>query len=76
RYQFDPREPHPPNQTNPKPPPSLVQEDYTGLSVGPSIALGLLAANSPAAKLLGGDVLQPEKSTSFTLGLVPVAYRQ
>ncbi|MBN0329053.1 TonB-dependent receptor, partial [Pseudomonas aeruginosa] len=50
--------------------PSLVQEHYTGLSVGPTIALGLLAANSPAAKMLGADELQPEKSTSFNLGLV------
>ncbi|CAM3812235.1 iron complex outermembrane recepter protein [Pseudomonas synxantha] len=50
--------------------PSLVQEHYTGLSVGPDIALGLLAANSPAAKLLGAKDLKPEKSTNFNLGLV------
>lgn len=49
--------------------PSLVQEHYTGLSVGPDIALGLLAANSSAARLLGAEDLKPEKSTNFNIGL-------
>lgn len=50
--------------------PSLVQEHYTGLSVGPTIALGLLAANSEAASRLGAEALDPEKSTSYNFGLV------
>ncbi|KAF1068304.1 MAG: Vitamin B12 transporter BtuB [Pseudomonas citronellolis] len=49
--------------------PSLVQEHYTGLSVGPTIALGLLAADSDAARMLGAQDLKPEKSTSFNFGL-------
>lgn len=49
--------------------PSLVQEHYTGLSVGPTIALGLLAADSEAARMLGAEDLKPEKSTSFNFGL-------
>ncbi len=70
RYQFDPRVALRASVSSGFRAPSLVQEHYTGLSVGPTIALGLLAANSPAAKMLGADELQPEKSTSFNLGLV------
>ncbi len=70
RYQFDPRVALRASVSSRFRAPSLVQEHYTGLSVGPTIALGLLAASSPAAKMLGADELQPEKSTSFNLGLV------
>ena len=35
-----------------------------------SLALGLLAANSPAARMLGAQELKPEKSSNFNFGLV------
>nr|WP_046895717.1 TonB-dependent receptor [Pseudomonas aeruginosa] len=50
--------------------PSLAQENYTSLGVSPTIASGLLAVNSPAARLLGAEDLEPEKSISYNLGLV------
>ena len=55
RYQFDPRVALRASVSSGFRAPSLVQEHYTGLSVGPTIALGLLAANSPAAKMLGAE---------------------
>lgn len=50
--------------------PSLAQENYTSLGVSPTIATGLLAANSAAAKMLGAEDLKPEKSINYNLGLV------
>ena len=50
--------------------PSLAQENYTSLGVSPTIASRLLAVNSPAARLLGAEDLEPEKSISYNLGLV------
>ncbi|MFU1923050.1 TonB-dependent receptor domain-containing protein, partial [Klebsiella pneumoniae] len=43
RYQFDPRVALRASVSSGFRAPSLVQEHYTGLSVGPTIALGLLA---------------------------------
>ncbi|WP_437882327.1 TonB-dependent receptor domain-containing protein [Pseudomonas sp. LRF_L74] len=50
--------------------PSLAQEHYTSLGVSPTIATGLLAVDSVAARMLGAEDLKPEKSVSFNLGAV------
>jgi iron complex outermembrane receptor protein len=50
--------------------PTLAEEYYSGINVGPSSVSGVLQANSPAAKSLGFTGLKPEKSTSFSAGIV------
>ncbi|MCQ8242083.1 TonB-dependent receptor plug domain-containing protein [Rhizosaccharibacter radicis] len=50
--------------------PSLANEFYSALAVGPSSASGTLAANSAAARLLGAAPLEPERSTNITAGVV------
>lgn len=51
--------------------PTLAEEHYTAVNVGPTTAFGQLAPNGPGASLLGlGDGLKPEKSTNESLGLV------
>ena len=50
--------------------PSLANEYYSALAVGPDSASGTLAANSAAAQLLGASLLKPERSTNVTAGLV------
>ncbi|MFT9178740.1 MAG: TonB-dependent receptor [Zymomonas mobilis] len=50
--------------------PSLANEYFSTLSVGPDSASGTLGANSAAAKLLGAVPLKPEKATNITAGLV------
>src|SRR3546814_771070 len=43
---------------------------YTQGGVGPTLAIVQIAANSAAAKVLGIEDRKPEKSTSFSAGLV------
>jgi len=50
--------------------PTLAEEFYSGLNVGPSSIGGVLPANSAGAAALGFGGLKPEKSTSFSGGLV------
>jgi iron complex outermembrane receptor protein len=50
--------------------PTLAEEYYANVNVGPSSAFGQLGPNSPAAKALGISGLKPEKSTNFSGGVV------
>ncbi len=50
--------------------PSLADEYYSALAVGPDSASGTLAANSAASRLLGASPLEPERSTNLTAGVV------
>ncbi|MCQ9156636.1 TonB-dependent receptor plug domain-containing protein [Acidomonas methanolica] len=50
--------------------PSLANEYYSALAVGPESASGTLAANSAAARLLGATPLKPEHATNLTAGVV------
>jgi iron complex outermembrane receptor protein len=50
--------------------PTLAEGYYSGINVGPSSITGVLAPNSPGAKLLGVNGLDPEKSTNFSVGFV------
>ena len=50
--------------------PSLANEYYSALAVGPDSASGTLAPNSAAAQLLGASPLKPERSTNITAGMV------
>jgi iron complex outermembrane recepter protein len=55
--------------------PSLPQEHFSDLNVTPTGASGQLAANSPAAAILGARNLRPEKSTNFSIGGVGEPFR-
>jgi iron complex outermembrane recepter protein len=51
--------------------PTLTEEHYTAVNVGPTTAFGQLAPDGPGSAMLGiGNGLQPERSTSFSLGVV------
>ena len=50
--------------------PTLAEQFYTQVAVGPTTAGVRLAANSAAAKLLGIQDLKPEKSTGLSMGFV------
>ncbi len=50
--------------------PTLAEEQYTAVNVAPTSATAQLAANSAAAKVLGIQNLEPEKSTSYSAGVV------
>ncbi len=51
--------------------PTLAEEYYNGINVGPTSAFGQLAPNGPGASVLGlGDGLKPEKSDNYSLGFV------
>lgn len=50
--------------------PTLAESFYSATNVGPTTAFVQLPANSPAAKILGFNNLQPEKSTTYALGVV------
>ncbi|HTX24477.1 MAG TPA: TonB-dependent receptor [Steroidobacteraceae bacterium] len=51
--------------------PTLAEEHYTAVNVGPTTAFGQLAPDGPGASLLGlGNGLKPEKSTNESVGLV------
>jgi len=50
--------------------PSLSQEHFGNLAIGPTRAAGLLPANGTAARLLGSVPLKPEKSVNLSAGVV------
>ena len=50
--------------------PTLAEEFYSSVNVGPGTTFGQLPPNSSAAQLLGFAKLKPEKSTNFSLGFV------
>jgi iron complex outermembrane receptor protein len=50
--------------------PTLAEEYYTQVNVSPTSAFVQLAANSPAAKVLGIPNLKPEKATNYSIGTV------
>jgi iron complex outermembrane receptor protein len=51
--------------------PTLAEESYTNVNVGPTTAYIQLAPNSNAASFLGlGSGLKPEKSTNYSFGVV------
>ena len=50
--------------------PTLAEEYYSGLNVGPTSVSGQLPPNSGAAQAAGFSALRPELSTNYSLGLV------
>jgi iron complex outermembrane receptor protein len=50
--------------------PTLGEEYYSGINVGPTSVSGVFAPNSAGAALLGIGGLKPEKSTNFSVGFV------
>lgn len=50
--------------------PTLAEEFYSGINVGPTSISGVFAPNSAGAKFLGLSGLKPEKSTNFSVGFV------
>jgi iron complex outermembrane receptor protein len=50
--------------------PTMAEQFYSGINVGPTSISGVFAPNSPGAKFLGIDGLKPEKSVDFSVGLV------
>ncbi|MFM0502881.1 TonB-dependent receptor plug domain-containing protein [Paraburkholderia caffeinilytica] len=50
--------------------PSLAEEYYSNINESPASVFGLLAANSAAARLIGAQPLQSEKSTNYNIGFV------
>jgi iron complex outermembrane recepter protein len=50
--------------------PTLAESYYSATNVGPTTAFVQLPANSAASKILGFKNLSPEKSTSFSMGVV------
>jgi iron complex outermembrane receptor protein len=50
--------------------PSLGEQFYSGVNVGPGSISGRLAPSSPGAKFIGFNGLGPEKSKNYSLGLV------
>ncbi len=50
--------------------PTIQEEFYSATNVGPTTAFVQLPPNSPAARILGVQPLQPEASTSYSAGFV------
>jgi iron complex outermembrane recepter protein len=50
--------------------PTLAEEYYSSVNVGPGTTFGQLPPNSTAAQALGFSKLKPEKSTNFSAGFV------
>lgn len=50
--------------------PTLAEQKYSTINVGPTSAVAQLPAGTPAAALLGFGPLGPEKSKNFSAGLV------
>jgi iron complex outermembrane receptor protein len=50
--------------------PTLAEEFYSSVNVGPGFVAGQFPPNSSAASALGFNKLQPEKSTNFSVGFV------
>jgi len=50
--------------------PTLAEQYYSATNVSPTSAFVQLPPNSPAARLVGVNGLQPEKSTNYSVGFV------
>lgn len=50
--------------------PTLAQEHFSSLTLSPTVARGLIAANSPGALANGAQRLKPEQSTSAEGGII------
>ncbi|QHC35628.1 TonB-dependent siderophore receptor [Komagataeibacter xylinus] len=50
--------------------PTMAEQHYSAVNVGPTTALGLLPVNSPEAIGTGASKLKPERSTSVSGGIV------
>ncbi len=50
--------------------PTLAEQKYSTINVGPTSAVAQLPAGTPAAALLGFNSLKPEKSKNFSAGVV------
>jgi iron complex outermembrane receptor protein len=50
--------------------PTLGEEFYSGINVGPTSVGGIFAPNSPGASALGISGLKPETSTNYSIGVV------
>jgi iron complex outermembrane receptor protein len=50
--------------------PSLAQEGFAAVNVGPTTASGQFPVNSPAARALGSIPLKPERSQNYEAGIV------
>ncbi|MDG6093741.1 TonB-dependent receptor [Acetobacter sp. AN02] len=50
--------------------PTLAEQHYSSMNVGPTSAEGLLAADSDAARAIGGGKLKAERSTNVSGGIV------
>ena len=50
--------------------PTLAEENFSALNVGPTSASGDLAVNSAAARSIGAVPLKPERSTNASVGVV------
>jgi len=54
--------------------PTLAEEFYSGINVGPTSVSGVFPPNSPGAKQLGLSNLGPEKSKNYSVGVVTHLY--
>ncbi|MFW7267943.1 TonB-dependent receptor plug domain-containing protein [Gluconacetobacter sp. Hr-1-5] len=50
--------------------PTLAEQFFSSLTESPTSASGVLGVNSPGAKLLGARPLKPERSTSYSAGII------
>ncbi|MBB2161849.1 TonB-dependent receptor plug domain-containing protein [Gluconacetobacter sacchari] len=50
--------------------PTLAEQYFSSLTESPTSASGVLGVNSPGAKLLGARPLKPERSTSYSAGII------
>ncbi|MDB5459141.1 MAG: TonB-dependent receptor, partial [Caulobacteraceae bacterium] len=50
--------------------PTMAEQFYSGINVGPTSISGVFAPNSAGAKFLGISGLKPEKSVDFSAGIV------
>ncbi|AAW60188.1 TonB-dependent outer membrane receptor [Gluconobacter oxydans 621H] len=70
RYDFSPRFAIRGTFSNGFHAPTLAQEHYSALSVSPTAASGIIAANSAGALANGASALKPESSTSAEGGII------
>ncbi|WP_342629612.1 TonB-dependent receptor [Nguyenibacter vanlangensis] len=50
--------------------PTLAEQNFSSLTESPTSASGVLGVHSPGARLLGARPLKPERSTSFSAGII------
>jgi len=50
--------------------PTLAEEHWSNMSVAPTTVSGYIPVNSAGARMLGAQSLKPERSTSFSAGIV------